>query len=416
MSRKLGTVLVPKTLPSATVSRHNPPHTVATLYETLGVDNGAKATQLRQAYRKLARRYHPDVNADPKAHERMAELNQAFETLIDPERRREYDATLDGGSLNLSSKATDPAAAYKAPDTVSVKLVQRLKSHRTPVYGISFAPDGSRMVSSAFDNEIIWWDTQSFEPSRRLKLEGGVVSTVRALKDDKVVAAGSSESIVSVWVLNGDKVDSWRNSPLEWVSCLRVSPDGANVAMGSVYHTLQVCRAKSGDAVFAGTGHNSGVTAVTWSPDGRFVATGSADATVKLWSGVSGKELYTFKAIRSTVSAISFSPDGQHLAVAAVDLSIRVFRMSDLQLAKTFFGHEKPIEQLAWHPEGVLLGSVSRDGSVGLWNVSQGRGHARIEASEQPLNCLAFSANGKKLAAGGLDKVIRVWDFDFYAN
>lgn len=390
---------------------------MATLYEVLGVEPQASSPQLKSAYRKLARKYHPDVNDDPAAHQSMAEINSAFETLIDPEKRREYDNGVAAVQAKTSVRDTviDPDAG-RDPDTVVLKMTHKLKDHRTPVYSLSFAPDTGRMVSSSFDNEVIWWKNDRFDVDRRLKLEGGVVSTVRALPDDRVVAAGSSESIVSTWVLKGDKVESWRNSPLEWVSCVGVSNDGRNVAMGSVYHTLQVCRAKTGDAVFAGVGHSQGVTAVAWSTDGRFVVTGSADATVKLWSGISGKEMHTFKAIRSTVTSLSFSADNQYLAVAAVDLSIRLFRMEDLSLVKTFFGHEKPIEQVAFHPNGHLLGSVSRDGSVRLWNAVHGRGHAKIDASPQPLNCIGFSPDGTKMAVGGLDKLIRIWDVNFQST
>lgn len=386
---------------------------MTTLYQVLGVDTQAKPTTLRHAYRKLALTCHPDVSESPEAHERMAEINHAFETLIDPDRRREYDATLRNEGFNGTGVQVEDQREYRDPDTVRIKMIHKLKLHKTPIYCLSFAPDNNQLVSSSFDNEVIWWDETTFEVQKRLKLEGGVVSTVRAVGNDRVVAAGSSESIVSVWVLESDKIDSWRNSPLEWVSCLGISSDGTSVAMGSIHHTLQVCRSKTGDAVFAGVGHEQSVTAVVWSQDGRFVATGAADATVKLWSGITGKELHTFNAVRSTVTSLAFSSDGKYLAVAAVDLSIRIFRLDDLTLVKTFFGHEKPIEQIAFHPSNVLLGSVSRDGVVGLWNVIQGRGHAKIEASAQPLSTIAFSNDGTKLAAGGLDKILRVWEMQF---
>ncbi len=381
-----------------------------TLYEVLGVDRKAKSSTLRTAYRKLAKANHPDVNQDPQAHERMAEINSAFQTLIDPVQRMEYDATI--GVAVPTRQAEDPRQ-YEEPNQLHIKLVHRLKGHRTPVYSVSFAPDTGNLVTSSFDNEVLWWDRKGFEVKRRLKLEGGVVSIVRALEQDRVVAAGSSESVVSVWVLENDRINSWRNSPLEWVACVAVSSDGRNVAMGSVYHTLQVCRAKTGDAVFAGTTHSQGVTAVAWSGDNRFIATGSADATVKLWSGVSGRELHTFKAVRSTVTAVAFSPDNEYLAVAAVDLSIRIFRLSDLTLVKTFFGHEKPVESLAFHPDGMFLGSTSRDGTVCLWNVLHGQNHVQIDASNQPLSTIGFSPDGKHMVAGGLDRIVRVWELNF---
>lgn len=381
-----------------------------TLYEILGVEKNAKPSALRTAYRKLARECHPDISNDPKAHERMAEINSAYQTLIDPVRRQEYDQVLNPPA---AKEPVEDKRQYEEANRLNIRLLERLKGHRTPIYAVSFAPDSSRMVTSSFDNEVIWWDPKTLEVMRRVKLEGGVVSTVQALDKDRVVAAGSSESVVSVWTLDGERIESWRNNPLEWVSCVGVSGDGSSVAMGSVYHTLQVCRTKSGDAVFAGTSHTQSVTAVAWSPDNRFVATGSADATVKLWSGISGQELHTFAAIRSTVSCIAFSPDSAYMAVAAVDLSIRIFRLSDMIHIKTFFGHEKPVEAMAFHPNGMLLGSVSRDGSVGLWNVLQGQNHVKINASQQPLSAIAFSPDGSRLCAAGLDRLVRVWALDF---
>ena len=61
------------------------------LYKVLNVDPGADAEVIRATYRALARRAHPDVNADPDASSKMAELNAAFEVLGDPERRAVYD-------------------------------------------------------------------------------------------------------------------------------------------------------------------------------------------------------------------------------------------------------------------------------------------------------------------------------------
>jgi len=382
---------------------------VATLYDVLGVESTAKPSTLRHAYRRLARKHHPDVNPDPTSHERMAQINTAFQTLIDPVRRQEYDAVIMGASVTTQS-TPDPRATH-TPATVSVRIAHRLRQHKTPIYAISFVPDTGQLVSSAFDNELIWW--QDGEPERRLRLEGGVVSTLQAIENERVVAAGCSESMVSTWSIRNGAVEYWRNSPLEWVCSVAVSPDGNAIAMGSVHNVLQVCRTENGDALFAGVGHEQSVTSIAWSPDSRFVATGSADATVKLWSTATGKDLHTFTNVRSTVTSLAFSKDGRWLAVAAVDLSIRLFRLADLSLDKTFFGHQKPIEAMAFHPNGLLLGSVSRDGAVGLWNPVQGRGHAKIEASGQALSAIGFSPDGKRLAAGGMDKTLRVWDLTF---
>ncbi|MHA6795485.1 DnaJ C-terminal domain-containing protein [Pseudonocardia bannensis] len=60
-------------------------------YEVLGVSRDADASELQQAFRRLARQNHPDVNKDPAAEERFKEINEAYSVLEDPETRRKYD-------------------------------------------------------------------------------------------------------------------------------------------------------------------------------------------------------------------------------------------------------------------------------------------------------------------------------------
>jgi curved DNA-binding protein len=60
-------------------------------YEVLGVSRDAGREELQQAYRRLARQNHPDVNKDPAAEERFKEINEAYSVLSDPELRKRYD-------------------------------------------------------------------------------------------------------------------------------------------------------------------------------------------------------------------------------------------------------------------------------------------------------------------------------------
>src|SRR5712672_738284 len=61
-------------------------------YQTLGVPKTASEDEIRSAFRKLARKYHPDVAKDKKtAEEKFKEINEAYEVLSDPEKRKKYD-------------------------------------------------------------------------------------------------------------------------------------------------------------------------------------------------------------------------------------------------------------------------------------------------------------------------------------
>ena len=68
---------------------------MADLYQTLGVGRDSSFDEIKKAYRRLAREYHPDVNPDPAVQEKFKEITAAYEVLSDPERRQNYDL---GGS------------------------------------------------------------------------------------------------------------------------------------------------------------------------------------------------------------------------------------------------------------------------------------------------------------------------------
>ena len=60
-------------------------------YEVMGVPRGATQDEIKRAYRKLARKFHPDVSKEKNAEDRFKELQEAYEVLKDPEKRVAYD-------------------------------------------------------------------------------------------------------------------------------------------------------------------------------------------------------------------------------------------------------------------------------------------------------------------------------------
>ncbi|MFZ3220604.1 MAG: DnaJ domain-containing protein, partial [Rhodoferax sp.] len=64
-------------------------------YQALGIERTASEDEVRKAYRKLARKYHPDVSKEADAQVKMRDINEAKDVLGDKEKRAAYDALLD---------------------------------------------------------------------------------------------------------------------------------------------------------------------------------------------------------------------------------------------------------------------------------------------------------------------------------
>jgi molecular chaperone DnaJ len=101
------------------------------LYVVLGVRPGATDGDIRRAYRRLARQFHPDINpGDRAAAARFREISRAYETLVDPERRRRYDA----GDVPAVPPAPAPASGFAGFD-----VSPRIHAEPSTTFGDLFA-------------------------------------------------------------------------------------------------------------------------------------------------------------------------------------------------------------------------------------------------------------------------------------
>src|SRR5438874_809214 len=98
-------------------------------YKTLGVGRAASDEEIHKAFRKLARQYHPDVAKDKKsAEEKFKEINEAYEVLGDPEKRKRYD------ELGADWKQ---GAQFRPPPGWEARETARLASSPRPVRRIA---------------------------------------------------------------------------------------------------------------------------------------------------------------------------------------------------------------------------------------------------------------------------------------
>ena len=104
-------------------------------YKILGISNSVSGEEIKEAYRKKALKYHPDVNDSPKSHSRFQEISEAYTTLIDPLSREKYDIVLAYGFEGIADairkerapKHRDPAYVPKSAEFVADYMERKSK-------------------------------------------------------------------------------------------------------------------------------------------------------------------------------------------------------------------------------------------------------------------------------------------------
>src|SRR5829696_6957290 len=107
------------------------------LYSLLGLAPGATPADIKRAYRRLSRRYHPDINPGDKAAESLyRRISEAYETLVDPDRRRTYDMSggeaASPGATRFEFTGFDFSAAAHGPQAATFSELFAEMLHPVP--------------------------------------------------------------------------------------------------------------------------------------------------------------------------------------------------------------------------------------------------------------------------------------------
>ena len=109
------------------------------LYKLLGLSRGASQDDVQQAHRKLIRKHHPDVNpSDHSAEERFKEIQQAYEVLSNPEKRREYDKRFNTSSIGNTDRPGAGAASRRTVGSATYTSTEQVSRNRGPLFSLGY--------------------------------------------------------------------------------------------------------------------------------------------------------------------------------------------------------------------------------------------------------------------------------------
>ncbi len=358
--------------------------------------------------------------ADGKTEEQWRTvLNQARDTLIDPQKRREHTVMLQ------QMESNDPAAFTESFIAVFLHT-HGLTGHTNGVNSIAYSPDGNTIASGSEDDTIRLWDANTGGHLRTLIGHTYEVNSVAYSPDGNTIASGSEDNTVRLWDANTGESLWTLAGHTSGVNSIAYSPDGNTIASGSEDDTIRLWDAKTKEHLHTLTGHTSGVNSIAYSPDGNTIASGSrykpwvgpSMGEMRLWDANTGKHIHTIKVgnLYSTVHSIAYSPDGNTIAsTGGWDETIHLSDTSTGTHLRTFTGHTHEVRSIAYSPDGNTIASGSEGGNIYLWDANTGGHLHTLTGHTSGVRSIAYSPDGNTIASGSRDKEIRLWK-PRYAN
>jgi WD40 repeat protein len=192
------------------------------------------------------------------------------------------------------------------------------KGHKPTVWGLSFSPDGTRLLSISDDGTMRLWDVAAKKQLDEF-LIGKRLTCVAFTPDGNHALVGLGEHDndhppLQLWDLPGHRnlhrLDASRNVGQFCLAAL--SSDGRRVLSGTKDKIIRLWDLESGKEIQHFTGHGNHIRNLAFLPDGRRILSVSYDGTAKIWDMASGRLLNTFTRHRGQVKGVAIAPDRQH--------------------------------------------------------------------------------------------------------
>ncbi len=189
------------------------------------------------------------------------------------------------------------------------------------------------------------------------------------------------------------------------------SPDGLNIASGSLDKTVQVWDAFTGRNLVVHRGHTQGVMHVVWSPDGQYIASAAQDSSVRIWNArAEGDPIVVYQGHSDSVQEVNWSSDGRKLVSCSLDGTVQIWNAQNGGQIATYLGHTAPVYAAKWSPDGSRIASSSADRTVQIWDATTLRQLAVCQGHTDLISEISWSPDGSRIASASDDQTVQVWD------
>ena len=252
--------------------------------------------------------------------------------------------------------------------------------------------------------------------------------------DHQLVAAGTDQSWVGVWTVDGSPLKSLTKkvepgnhyrfyghsgsvysvafSPAILPREQKVDTGPRFLLTGGYDKTIRLWSLQVWSCLIVYKGHDSPVWDVEWGPWGHYFVSASMDKTARMWSQSEAGYLRIFIGNEKDCEQVTWHPNGAYVFSGGEDKTVRMWAVANGYAVRLFTGHNAIITSLACSPSGKIIASADEKGTIILWNLTSGRLIKRMKGHTGSIWSLSWSVESTVIVSGGADGTVRVWDVD----
>ena len=254
-------------------------------------------------------------------------------------------------------------------DSIANQVVV-LKGHTNSLTQVAWSPDGSRLVSTSFDNTCRIWDYQKGECLFVIQ-DLLAVDVCWNSKCDLIATSGGN----GAWIINADSGEIVTQVSQESAQCVEFSADGERLLVGYGRGRCSVHATDHWKILFEFQAHSNAIHDIDANPIFPTFATCGADGVINIWNLADGKKSLALYGHDAAVNGIDWDPSGRLLVTASTDRQVKTWDLTQSPNCHQISLGSAKACTITWDAQSSQLHCAADDGSISIIDVSTRKVH-----------------------------------------